>query len=293
VDTDVAERLGITHYDPDAGKEMNTDNEYAPGHRQSRRWPESFKGWCFWLWNIITRNPVGSQGNEKAPASFRPIYDVEAFKNFKTAFQNGDKIMVTEKIHGSNARYTFVPSEKFLGVFGHLEAGHMYAGSRNFWKKEGSHNIWRKALEANPWIEKWCRQNPNYTLYGEVVPTQKNYEYGATTELPRFFVFDILDPQGKWVPLDNLDFHGSTSQCFAGNEEGLQVPLNFVPVLYIGEYSEYNMHILNAQVDGPSAVLGAKNSREGIVIRAFEDRVVRGLGRLQLKIVSNAFLEKE
>ena len=43
--------------------------------------------------------------------------------------------------------------------------------------------------------------------------------------------------------------------------------------------------------DGPSTVPNTKNAREGIVITADNQRYVRGLGRVQLKLVSNKFLE--
>jgi len=51
--------------------------------------------------------------------------------------------------------------------------------------------------------------------------------------------------------------------------------------------------------EGPSLVKGneapgLRPFREGIVIRpAFEERSIRGLGRVQLKLVSNTFLEKD
>lgn len=277
---DVAELLGITHYDPDAGKELAGDNEHAPGTRQNRRWPRSFKGWLFWFWNIITRNPVGSQGNEKAPQVFRPVYDVDALKNHKDAFQEGELVVVTEKIHGSNARYTY--DEGLLG-------GHLYAGSRNFWKKPGSKNIWRKALEANPWIEEWCKAHPGYTLYGEVVPTQKGFDYGATPEQPKFFVFDILNPDGKWEQIPVPEIVANDLWIIPGQ----------VPTLFYGPYNSPSpgnpaaLDLSHILVDGPSIVPGTKHIREGIVIRAVPDREVRHLGRLQLKIISNEFLLKD
>jgi tRNA-binding EMAP/Myf-like protein len=270
VGDDVAERLGITRYDPDAGKELPEDNERAPGRRQNKIWPRSLKGWAWWLWYKITRNPTGSPGNEKAPESFRPIYDVDAWKNNKDAFVDGEIVIVTEKIHGSNARFTF-------------DDAHMYAGSRKLWKKAGTHNVWRNALKSNPWIEEWCRASPGYTLYGEVVPTQDGYDYGATTQELRFFVFDVLDPQGKWLPL--LDSDGTCP--FMEIAEILQ---HWVPPLYKGPYSE---SAVAPYIDGPSMVPGAKHIREGIVIRPVVEREIRNLGRLQLKIVSNDFLDKE
>lgn len=46
-------------------------------------------------------------------------------------------------------------------------------------------------------------------------------------------------------------------------------------------------------VDGPSQVPGAKNVREGVVVNAFVERTAHNVGRLQLKIVSNVFYERD
>ena len=106
--------------------------------------------------------------------------------------------------------------------------------------------IWRRVLEQHPWIEQWCREHPDYTLYyGEVVPTQSGFNYGCADGQTKFFVFDILNPEGQWL------------------------------------------------ADGPSMVEGTEHIREGVVIRPLVEREARNLGRVQLKIVSNAFLEKD
>ena len=70
----------------------------------------------------------------------------------------------------------------------------------------------------------------------------------------------------------------------------MSVKLNFVPTLYRGPF---DLEKIKALVDGPSTVEGAKHLREGVVIRPVVERDVWGLGRLQLKLVSNSFLEKD
>lgn len=64
---------------------------------------------------------------------------------------------------------------------------------------------------------------------------------------------------------------------------------HWVPVLYKGLFKDLPWGL----VDGPTTVPGAKGIREGIVIRPVTERHVRGLGRLILKVVSNAYLEKD
>lgn len=63
-----------------------------------------------------------------------------------------------------------------------------------------------------------------------------------------------------------------------------------VPILFEGPF---DAAVFKALADGQSTVSGAKNIREGVVAVPAVPRHVVGLGRLQLKVVSNAFLEKD
>jgi len=281
---DVAELLGITHWNPPEDQERDRD----PSIKQSRTRPKSLKGWIYFLKNwaikIITLgqyDPWDNCGgtNEKAPKNTPPIYDVENFKHYPNVFNaavtEGDisfpaeTVVVTEKIHGSNGRFLFQPD--LLG------GGRMYAGSRKLWKKAGSTNIWRKILETNPDIVRWCQENPNYTLYGEAVPTQGGFEYGHKKEEPHLYVFDIRTPDGHWVT------YTDARQMTGGYD------IEWAPLLYHGPY---DLEKILPLVDGKTKT-GANHIREGVVIRTEPERHVRGLGRVQLKIVSNKYLEKE
>jgi len=262
---DVSERLGITHYAPPEPEDLGGECERGP---QYHRFPKSLKGWFYYLLRFIGIDLNGKTGgqNEKAPDNARPIYDVDALKNYKNAFELEERVLITEKIHGSNARYTF-------------EGGKMFAGSRKLWKKSTSKCIWRKVLEQHPLIQQWCREHEGYTLYGEVCPTQDGYNYGCKPGEVRFFIFDILTPDGRWAEYSEWpDLLPEELDQYT------------VPVLYSGAYDE---RAVNLVVDGHSHVLGANHIREGVVIRPYTSRHVYGLGRLQLKVVSNEFLAKE
>ena len=271
---DVAELLGITHYEPPEEPESTTgENEPAPGSRQNKHWPRSLKGWLIFLVRVITlglydyNGPTGGE-NAQAPHNFRPVYDVEALKNYATVFEPDEPVMITEKIHGSNARYTFTE-------------GKMYAGSRKLWKSEKSNCVWRRVLQQHAWIEEWCRAHPDFTLYGEVVPTQGGFNYGCKDGETKFFVFDVLTPTGEWVPGIYKDP--------AVKEDG-PLASHMVPVLAVRPYNE---ELVKTLVDGKSTVEGTTHIREGIVIRPVTERYARNLGRVQLKIVSNSFLLKD
>lgn len=274
VGDDISEQLGIEHYNPPEPGESTAAGSNE-GNAKKWRLPRTYGGWkqliLFWL-----------RGERREGGISLPTYDVDNFKKYQNTFQNGEQVIVTEKIHGSNARYCYKP-----GLFG-ME-GKMYAGSRNLWKASGSTCAQRRALTHNPWIEKWCREHPGYALFGEITPTQKGFDYGSregkSGEVPyiKFFVFDIRTPEGRWLEFAEAHelFHTPGVGCWYKNIS--------VPMIYRGEFDRV---LIQRYVDGPSTVLGANHIREGIVIKSVPERTVSHLGRAQLKLVSNAYLEK-
>lgn len=272
---DVTEILGITHYNPPEPTEME---ERGPSRKQSKVWPCSLKGWLYFLsyWcSFGLYNPWGNQrgSNEKAPRNTPPIYDVETFKNFPNVFEAGEPVIVTEKIHGANFRAVF-------------QDNHFYVGSRKLWKRAGSSCVWRNACKQNPWIEEWCRNHPGYTLYGEVVPTQnfkngKVASYGTKQGEIKVYAFDILTPTGEWIVPDYME---------EATEGLVHSVLVRVPGLYFGPY---DLDLVKNLATGLSTL--DNHIREGIVIRSLssQNEPIRGLGRKQLKIISNEYLEGE
>ncbi|PWT76416.1 MAG: hypothetical protein C5B59_06740 [Bacteroidetes bacterium] len=265
VGKDVSELLGVTHYDPDAGRESTTaDTAQAP----RRAYPRTLRGWFWFLFYKLGFKKAGRQLTEEMSYSF-PVYDVDAYKNFKSALQEGERVHVTEKIHGSNARYVYVD-------------GKMYCGSRTQWKKEGE-NVWWRALQYCPEILTWCMAHPGWVLYGEVGPTQKGFNYGVSAGETFFYAFDVLglrydaDMSGAQWTESFWDWPGNHG--FAST----------VPVVYSGSFNDEVLKL----ADGDTLVPGAKGIREGVVIRPVPERSVPRLGRVHLKVVSNKFLDKE
>ncbi len=252
---DVSDLLGITHYDPDRGTE-STGGKTMPSPRISR--PKTLKGWVFYGLSKLGFKRAKGHLYTLLKADI-PVYDIESLQNHLEDFKDGDQIIVTEKIHGSNARFLFLD-------------GRLWAGSRTQWKSLSDPNIWTKALKDNPWIEQWCRLYPGYTIYGEVVPTQKGFSYGFRGNA-LFFPFDILTPSGEWLPRE----YGAWNHP--------DVWASMAPILYQGTFS---LPLMATLVDGKSQVPGANHMREGIVI----EHSGRGphAGKRKLKMVSNTFL---
>lgn len=225
---DFAERLGITRYEPPLPPGVSTAGKRAD-----------------------------------PPAGFQPIYDVEAWQRYGQFFEAGEEVVVTEKIHGTSARYAFVDDR-------------MYCGQRREWQQEDTDNLWWKILYQNPWLEAFCKAHPDITVYGEIYGQIQDLRYGTAPKEVRFAVFDLLRGR-EWLSWDD-------SQALAKSGG-----LHWAPVVYRGPYDREK---IKALADGPSLIPGASHIREGVVVKPVIERRVPELGRLCLKLVSDQYLER-
>ncbi len=225
VGDDVMERLGIERYEPPV--KLASSDEV----------PES-----------------------EAPQVYASKFDVEALQKFPNVFQDGEPVIVTEKIHGANARYLWSD-----GVF--------YMGSRTRWLKPNVQHAWKQAVDNDPRIETWCRAHSGIVLYGEIYGPVQSLKYGAQNKV-RFAAF-AASHNGEWLDMPTLL-----------DDESLPC----VPTVYIGPYWPKAILPL-AEED--SSVLGAElgHMREGIVIVPATERRDPELGRVALKHISNRYWE--
>lgn len=263
---DAASLIGITRYKTEGDEEGPAVKNAAP----RRRFPRTVKGWVrFLVYGLLKRLGLRSahRAMEQEVGFFAPVYDVNALKNAGAkGFKPGEQVQVTEKIHGSNARFVSVD-----GVF--------YVGSHEQWKVKGN-NWWWNATVEYPEIEEWCHQNPGCVLYGEVGPSQKGFHYGSEGR-PFFYAFDVWVPEGAAITPDGNPSTEPAHWEWPGNM-GFAAT---VPVLYVGPYDK---DVVAKFVDGETVTyantLEKKHIREGIVVRSLET------GR-KLKWVSNEYLK--
>jgi len=226
VGDDYMERLGIVHYEPQIHGNFTTGGD-----------------------NIAT------------PSGFFPKYDVLNFRKYSRLFNDEEEVIVTEKLHECNSRFTCVDNQ-------------IYCGSRRFWKQEDPNNLWWKALDQNEALRTWLKNHQDLTVYGEVFGQVQNLKYGAKPGEIFFAAFDILKGD-QWLDFDEA------------HEIGASLP--WVPLVYRGPFDKEK---ILAFAEGDSLYPNAQNIREGVVVKPVRERTDHHIGRVQLKVVSNKYLEK-
>lgn len=209
-------------------------------------------------WMGVKGPPLGVL--ESVPDFVRqiPKYDLENIRKYVHLLNPGEVVLVTEKLHGTNARYVW-------------HDGRMYCGSRTQWRKQEPPNVYWKALDQNQWIEQWCMDNPNVVLCGEIFGAVQDLRYGAKDGEYRFRAFDLFD------------FYGGFR--FPDSVRDLQ-PDYVVPVL--GEV-EFDYEQLKEWAEQDSYFGGI---REGLVIQPQRERETNEIGRVKLKLISNRYLSR-
>jgi len=210
--------------------------------------------------------PIVVVGADTLPTNLWPNvysskFDIESLQNFTDLIIKDEIVVVTEKIHGANARYVFVDD-----VF--------YMGSRNRWLKPDVIHHWKQAADNDPRIEVWCRKYPGVVLYGEIYGAVQSLKYGHKSGSVSFAAFAAND-KGDWINVLTLINDSS-------------IPT--VPLIYHGPFDS-NLILSMAEED--STVYGApsKHMREGIVIVPEKERRNEKIGRVAMKHISTRYWE--
>lgn len=272
---DVREALGITKWEPEEPVDIRGHVEKPRTVRQKVK-------------QFIFERILGfGDANEKDPG-IMPVYGVDNYRKYKGALVPGERVIVTEKIHGMNFRAVYVPSEKpfrrllakVLLAVGFARAssrvgGKLYVGSHERVKARAGKSVFWQVAIANGLDEKLA-QAPGFVFYGEVFghKVQKNYDYGAETGQQFLRFFDAYNTQTRRY----ANYDGFKLLCDT-------LGLTRTPVLYDGPFEPEKVepHRL-----GKSTVGGA-HIREGVVIGVASERVDPRIGRVKLKLVSEDY----
>lgn len=193
-------------------------------------------------------------------------FDLENLKHHKNVIEPGEMVIVTEKVHGANARYMF-DGEKF------------YAGSRSQWLKDDPEKpcAWWKAFHETPALAELCRQNPNTIIYGEVYGRVQSLRYGKPDSycFVAFAAFDTTT--GDWHP----------THIVLSCADNVGCPR--VPVLATMPYDFEAIKALAEQPSVLAAMNGAEQIAEGVVVSPMTERRHPKIGRVSLKLISDAY----
>ncbi len=212
--------------------------------------------------------PVKLSAGDAAPDHplFPEYTDVENLRNFPSVLTEGEEVVVTEKLHGTNCRIGRVEGEWVAGSM----------SVRRLRPERLADSIYWQPLEAagvQPLLEHLGQNARQAVLYGEVFGSRvQNLNYGQVGTLG-FRAFDLL-VDGKYLDSDMfLDL------CAVFGVET-------VPVLYRGPYT---LAAIKALSEGPTT-LGADHIREGVVVKPVRERTDPKVGRVCLKYIGDPYL---
>ncbi len=210
--------------------------------------------------------PDRGADNEAPPNVVVPKYDLDALRRYKWLIEDGEEVVVTEKLEGCNAGF-------------YHDGERLWVKSRSYFKKHDPNNQWWEAAIRYELADK-LKQHPGKVFFAELYGHVKGFHYDCEVvknqRKNKLRFFDILDTK---------------MQTFADwpilNETVTSLGLETAPVLYTGPWTEEQW----ALADGKSSI-GA-NIREGFVVRPIKERVHHHQGRVILKHKGEEYLLKK
>jgi RNA ligase (TIGR02306 family) len=199
----------------------------------------------------------------ETPPWFQEYTSIEAWRRGanKHVLQDGEEVVIREKIHGANARFCF-------------KGGQLWVGSHHQTKKEpdrGSMNIWWVAAKANALAEKLA-QYPGYIFYGEVYGQGvQDLTYSISNDV-RVRFFDVYT--GTAFANDPLLYHICTA-----------LGLELAPTLYRGPWHEDLLKLAEGE-----STLAPGQVREGFVVKPVQERWDERCGRVIFKVIGEGYL---
>jgi RNA ligase (TIGR02306 family) len=204
---------------------------------------------------------------EKAPQGWAmPHYDIDGIRKYVNCLQSGEEIVLTEKLHGSNAGFSF-------------DGERLWVKSRNFYKKQDEDDMWWDvAMRYN--LSTKLGQYPHIVFFGEVYGQVKGFRYDTVIEggrlLTKVRFFDAWDTK----KLRYLDYDTFVIMV-------QEMGLDLVPELYRGSWK--GKEEMYPYAEGTST-LNSKHIREGWVLRTVKERYEPKLdSRMIVKLVGEGY----
>lgn len=236
---------------------------------------------------------------EKEHPLFKKYTDIENIKNFPDVIKEGEEVVLTEKIHGTNSRVGLIDGVWLAGshntqrknpdainsikqdIIGFLynirrfiRTGKWRNGNS---KKAAKNNVYWIPLKNENMknlISNLGKNNKVVIVFGEIYGKGiQDLTYGKHRDV-EYRVFDIYTDRGY------LDFTEVENLCN-------QYSVKMVPVLYRGAW---NSNLINEYSNGQSVVSDIEQIREGFVVKPIKERDDPEIGRVILKSVGDDYL---
>ena len=204
--------------------------------------------------------PQTMNGEMESPIKHYKFPAPENFKRYKDVLIEGEEIVITEKLHGTN--FTVLLNADST----------VHIGSHNyFWKNSETNKklVYIRAYHENEALQKIP---PDTQVFGEIYGVQ-DLKYGFKNGKIGIALFAVR--RGR----DFLNYKDFIAFC-----EEFDLPT--VPILYTGAYS---WEILS-QFNNKDSVLSPDCMMEGVVIQPVIERTHPEIGRVVLKLISDRYL---
>lgn len=261
MEKDYAQELNITKYEP----QVTVDNPGAPGSRKARRPLE---------------NP-----------NFHQYNGLDNIKWYPEKFAPDERVVLQEKIHGTNARAALMPFvantlwKRIQKFFGFAPQNEFCYGSNQvqLQNKPGHKGYYGEDVYGSTFAALKVEEKlkPGEAIYGEIYGKniQKGYAYGSPNEY-KFVLFDVkvLQEDGtfRWLNPDEV--------AMFADQRGFQM----VPEVYRGPFN--SLEFIKQFTVGASVLCPDQKVREGVVVKAWNNYDEYGNKRA-LKVISEAYLD--
>ena len=208
-------------------------------------------------------------------ALFEKYTDIENLRNYPDVFVDGEEVIISEKINGTNSRVGYV-------------AGELMIGTKSIRRKvpnieeyaTGTYSYPLSLPEVNALLDELKMSNNIVILFGEIYGSKivGGFNYGQN-RLVGYRVFDIYRSNGVGDSgyLDYDDF------CHLCSKYGIEQ----APILYRGEY---DIDVVKSLSNGRTTFDKAHHIREGVVVKPSINRYDPRVGRVIMKYLGDDYL---